>query len=177
MADTVDFTVHNIPGISEVVLREGALVSLTSAAAEVRVETTYPAISRIPPPPPRVSTSCEAARTWTLSGRHQTGAVGTVQIKLNKFLDCIPGTIEGTFYSNYLGSVPSFVATAEAEGAVFLSYTVAVVAVAPPAGQVFLPQAWDVTITVRSWSHDSKAAANIPFTWIAIARTATVTNF
>jgi hypothetical protein len=177
MNDTIEIKVPAIPGIRDIVLREEALVSLNSASADVRVETVYPLISRIPPPPPQVSSSCDKARTWTFSGSHMTGANGTVEIHLNKFLDCIPAVIDGVIYSNYIGSRPSFTATPESEEPVFLTCTIDVRALQPPQGQVFLPQALDVTIKVRSWKHDGTPAPNVAFNWIAIANTATVTNF
>jgi hypothetical protein len=177
MPNMRNISVPDIPGFSEIVLRELALVSLNNPAAEVRIETVFPAIVRIPPDPPRVTTSCESGSTWTFSAKHQTHADGTVEINLNKFLDCIPATIEGTLYSNYIGSVPHLAATSETDQPVFLSYTMDIKPVAPPPQQAFLPQAWDVTIKVRSWKPDGTPAPNIPFSWIAIARTATVTNF
>jgi hypothetical protein len=190
MNDIIEIKVPAIPGIRDIVLREEAFVSLNSASADVRVETVYPLISRIPPPPPQVTSSCDKAPTWTFSGSHMTGANGTVDIHLNKFLDCIPAVIRGVvvgqndlpavagvIYSNYIGSKPTFTATPESEQPVFLTCSIDVVGLQPPQGQVFLPQAWDVTIKVRSWKYDGTPAPKITFNWIAIARTATVTNF
>jgi hypothetical protein len=78
---------------------------------------------------------------------------------------------------NYIGSRPNFTATPETDQPVFLTCTIDADALQPPAGQVFLPQALDVTVRVRSWKHDGASATNIVFNWIAIMRTATVTNF
>lgn len=177
MPETIDIKVPAIPGIRNIVLREEALVSLNSASADVRVETVYPLISRVPPTPPQVTSSCDRARTWTFSGSHMTGANGTVEIHLNKFLNCITSSIDGVIYSNYIGSTPNFTATPESEAAVFLTCTIDVRALQPPQGQVFIPQALDIKIKVRSWQPDGTAAPNVPFNWIAIARVATVTNF
>jgi hypothetical protein len=177
MNDTIEIKVPSIPGIRDIVLREGALVSLNSASADVRAETVYPLISRVPPPPPQFTSSCDKARTWTFSGSHMTGANGVVAIQLNKFLDCIPTVIDGVIYSNYIGSRPHFAATPDSEEPVFLTCTIEVRALQPPQMQVFLPQAWDVVIRVRSWKHDGTPAPNVVFNWIALARTASVTNF
>jgi hypothetical protein len=119
-----------------------------------------------------------------------TGANGTVEIHLNKFLDCLPSVIKdvvvgendlpvtgGVIYSNYIGSWPHFTATPESQEPVFLTCTVDARALQPPPGQAFLPQAWDVKVRIRSWKHDGTPAPNIEFNWIAIARTASVTNY
>ncbi len=190
MPDAIEIRVPAIPNIREVVLREAVLISLDSAAAEVRVETVYPFISRIPPPPPRVSSSCDRTRTWTISGSHRTGANATAEIHLNKFLGCVESvirdvvvgpndqpTVGGVIYSTYIGSTPSFVATPESESAVFLTCSFTVAALQPPPGQAFLPQALDVKVKVKSWNHNGAAAADIEFNWIAVAKLASVTNF
>jgi hypothetical protein len=109
---------------------------------------------------------------------------------LNKFLDCLPGVIKdvvvgqndlpvagGVIYSNYIGSRPNFTATPESEEPVFVTCTIDATALQPPQGQAFLPQALDIKIKVRSWKHDGTPAPNVTFNWIAIAKTATVTNF
>src|SRR5262245_3672898 len=134
MNDSIEIKVSRIPGIREIVLREEVLVSLNSSAADVRTETIYPVITRIPPPPPRVNSYCESARTWTFSGSHMTGADGTVDIHLNKFLDCIPAVINGLLYSNYIGSPPHFTATPESNAAVFVTSIVNVNVLQPPPG-------------------------------------------
>jgi hypothetical protein len=103
---------HTYP---EIVFRENALVILNDTAADVSVETSNIFVQIGDEPKETVSTRCDSVRTWTISGKHRTGAKGTAVIKLNKFLDCIPATIEGTFYSNYIGSRPNFTATPEAE--------------------------------------------------------------
>ncbi len=172
----------------EIVLREGALVSLNSASADVRVETVF-RLRRLGEPP-QVISACDKASTWTFSGNHMTGDDGTVEIHLNKFLDCIPTTIrdvvvgqndqpavDSLLYSNYIGSRPNFTATPESEEPVFLTCSIDVIALQPPQGQVFFPQALDVKVTVRSWKHDGTSAPKVTFNWIAITRTATVTNF
>lgn len=63
MHETIEVKVPAIPGIRDIVLREEILVSLNSAAADVRAETVYPLISRIPPPSPQVTLSCDKAPT------------------------------------------------------------------------------------------------------------------
>jgi hypothetical protein len=189
MSEKIEFKVPDgliIP--REVVLREGVLVSLNSASADVRIETVF-RLRRLGEPP-EVTSSCEKASTWTFSGNHMTGADGTVEIHLNKFLVCIPTVIRdvvvgqndqpavaGVLYSNYIGSWPSFTATPESEEPVFLTCRIDVVSLQPPQGQAFLPQAMDVKIKVRSWKHDGTSAPKVTFNWIAITRTATVTNF
>jgi len=177
MNDTIEIKVPSIPGIREIVLREEALVSLNSASADVRVETTYQLITPVPPPPPEVTSSCDKARTWTFSSSHKTGANGTVDIHLNKFLDCITAAIDGVLYSSYIGSRPHFTATPESVEPVFLTCEITVVALQPPQGQFFIPQALDVTVRIRTWKHDGRPAPNVTFNWIAIARVAGVTNF
>ena len=132
MNETIEITVPNVPGIRDIVLREGVLISLNDASADVRVETVYPLITPIPPPPLQVTSSCDRARTWTFSGSQMTGGNGTVEIRLNKFLDCIPAAIEGVIYSNYIGSRPHFVATPESKEAVFLTCNIALNALQPP---------------------------------------------
>lgn len=172
----------------EIVLREGALVSLNRASADVRVETVF-RLRRLGDPP-QVTSTCDKASTWTFSGNHMTGEDGTVEIHLNKFLDCVPTVIRdvvvgqndlpavgGVLYSNYIGSRPSFTATPESEEPVFLTCSIDVMALQPPQGQAFLPQALDVKVKVRSWKHDGNSAPKVTFSWIAITRTATVTNF
>jgi hypothetical protein len=106
-----------------------------------------------------------------------TGADGTVDIHLNKFLDCIPAVINGVLYSNYIGSPPHFTATPESNAAVFVTSIVNVNVLQSPPGQVFLPQALDVVIRVNAWNHDGTAAPNTEFNWIAVVRGASVTNF
>lgn len=177
MSHTIEIKVPDTIAISQIVLREEALVSLNSASADVRVETVYPQILRIPEPPPQVTSSCDRARTWTFSGSHMTGANGTVEIYLNKFLDCIPVAIDGVLYFTYIGSRPNFTATPESEEPVLLTCTIDARPLQPPQGQAFLPQALDVTIKVTSWKHDGTPAPNVTFNWIAIALTAGVTNF
>jgi hypothetical protein len=172
----------------EIVLREGALVSLNSASADVRVETVF-RLRRLGEPP-QVTSSCDKASTWTFSGNHMTGDDGTVEIHLNKFLDCIPIVIRdvvvgqndlpavaGVLYSNYIGTMPSFTATPESEEPVFLTCSIDLMALQPPPGQAFFPQALDVKIKVRSWKHDGSSAPKVAFSWIAVTRSATVTNF
>jgi hypothetical protein len=165
------------PIYPEIVVRENALVILNDTAADVNIETSK-LFHRIGGEPNEtVATRCDSVRTWTISGKHRTGANGTAKINLNKFLDCIPATIEGTHYSNYIGSRPNFTATPEAEDPAFLTFTIDAQPTAPPPSQAFLPTAFDIEITVRTWQHDGTSAPNIPFSWIAIARTAVVTNF
>lgn len=177
MNDNNELRVPRIPGIREIVLREQAFVSLNNSSADVRVETVYQ-LTQIPLPPPQVTSSCDGARTWTFSGGHMTGANGQVEIHLNKFLDCVPASIEGVLSSNYIGSRPNFTATPETEEPIFLTCTIDATILQPPQGQVFLPQqALDVIVRVRSWRHDGTTAPNITFNWIAIARVVTVTNF
>ena len=172
----------------EIVLREEALVSLNRASADVRVETVF-RLRRLGDPP-QVTSFCDKASTWTFSGNHTTGADGTVEIHLNKFLDCLPGVIRdvvvgpndvpavgGVLNANFIGSRPSFTATPESEEPVFLTCRIDVVGLQPPQGQAFLPQALDVKVKIMSWKHDGKSAPNVTFSWIAITRTATVTNF
>jgi hypothetical protein len=189
MSEKVEFEIpagHMIP--HEIILREEAIVSLSRAAADVRVETVF-GLARVGEPP-RVTSSCERASTWTFSGNFATGADGTVEIHLNKFLDCLPSVIRdvvvgpndqpavgGVIYSNYIGSMPSFTATPESKEPVFLTYSVDAMVLQPPAGQAFLPQALDVKIKVRSWTHDGDPAPKVVFSWIAITRLAAVTNF
>ncbi len=174
--DNIEINLPNIPGVREIVLREQSFVSLNNDSANVRVETIYP-LFRIPPPPPQVTSTCDKARTWTFSGSHITGVNGTVEIHLNEFLDCLPTTIDGAIYSNYIGSWPSFTATPESEEPIFLTCTIDAQVLQPPQGQVFLPQALDIKIRVRSWRHDGTPAPNVTFNWITIARIASVTNF
>ncbi len=177
MSDTIELKIPATPGIRNVVLREESLVSLNSSSADVRIETVYPLISPIPPPPPQVTSHCDGVRIWSFSGSHMTGSNGIVDIHLNKFLDCIPAVVDGIIYSNYIGSVPNFIATPESEEPVFVTCTIDARVLQPPQGQAFLPQAMDITIRARSWKHDGIPAPNVMFSWIAIARTATVTNF
>jgi hypothetical protein len=151
-------------------------VSLNSASAEVRVEPVSPRISRIPAKPPEVSASCNSVRTWTFSGRHQTHNNGEVTINLNKFLECVSASIEGVIHSNYIGSLPHFTATPESEEPAFLTCTIDAKKIAPPPGQVFLPQALDITIKVVGWKHDGNPAPDVAFNWIAVAVVATATN-
>lgn len=134
MNDIIEIKVPRIPGILDIILREGVLISLISTSADVRIETVYPAIKRIPPPPPRVTSSCERARTWTFSGSHMTGVNGTVEIHLNKFLDCIPAVIDGVINSNYIGSPPHFTATPESNEAVFVTCIITANGLQPPGG-------------------------------------------
>lgn len=177
MNEDVDIRISRVPGVRDVVLREQAFVILSSDSADARVETKYPLISRIPPPEPEVTSACDKTRTWTFSGSHMTGSNGAVDIHLNKFLECIPAAIDGVIYSNFIGSRPHFAATAETDEPVFVTYTIRTEPLEPPQGQVFLPQAWDVTVSVRTWKHDGTPAPNVEFSWIAIADTASVTNF
>ncbi|MGD8944911.1 MAG: hypothetical protein PVJ37_16720 [Desulfobacterales bacterium] len=158
----------------ELVVRENALVILNDTAADVNVETSNFFARLGEKPDQAVTTRCESVRTWTISGKHSTGSNGTARIFLNKFLECIPGKIDGTHYSNYIGSRPNFSASPETEDPAFLTFTIdAQPTPPPPQGQIFLPTAYDIEITVRSWKHDGNAAPNIPFSWIAIAQTAT----
>jgi hypothetical protein len=90
--------VPSVPGIRQIVLREQALVTLNSSSADVRVETVYQ-LTQIPLPPPTVTSSCEGARTWILSGSHKTGDNGLAEIHLNKFLDCVTVAIDGVLNS------------------------------------------------------------------------------
>jgi hypothetical protein len=190
MADTINIKLPVVPGIREIVLREEALVYLDSAAADVRVETVYPLIRQVHPPPPRVTSNCDKIRAWTFSGSHMTNAAGTVEIHLNKFLNCVgsvikdvepdasgvPVTREVT-YSNYIGNKPNFTATPESPEAVFVTTTISMTPLQPPQGQFFTPQAFDVKVTVHSWKHDGTAAPNVEFDWVAIGTLATVSNF
>ncbi|MGD9084574.1 MAG: hypothetical protein PVJ41_06375 [Desulfobacterales bacterium] len=158
----------------ELVVRENALVILNDTAADVNVETSnfFPRLGERPNP--TVTTRCDSVRTWTISSKHSTGSNGIAKIFLNKFLECIPGKIEGTGLSNYIGSRPNFSATPETEDPAFLTFAIDV-QTTPPISDVhiFAPTAYDIEITVRSWKHDGNAAPNIPFSWIAIAQTAT----
>lgn len=186
MSGKIEFEVPvglSIP--SEIVLREGVFVSLNSAAAGVQAETVF----RLRPlgVPPQVTSFCNNERTWTFSGSHMTGDNGTVEIYLNKFLDCIPTvirdvvvgqndlpTVAGVFRSNYIGSRPSFIATPESEEPVFLTCAIDARILQPRQSQdFFYPQALDITVKVRSWKHDGTLAPKITFNWIAITSIAT----
>jgi hypothetical protein len=161
----------------EIIVRENALVILNDAAADVNVETSNFFHRLGVEPDQTVKTRCDSVRTWTISGKHSTGTNGIAKINLNKFLECIPGKIEGTIYANYIGSRPNFTATPETEDPAFLTFTIDAQPIPAPPGQGFIPTAYDIEITVRSWQHDGNAAPNIPISWIAIAQTAVVTNF
>lgn len=173
----MSFRIPEIP-FSEIVVRELALVQKNDSAAEVFVETRYPPIGRIGHEPRGRSTStCTRARTWTFSGSHVTDSRGIVVIKLTRFLSCIDDAIDGVIYSEYIGSLPSFVATPKTDSAVFVTTQIDAVALQPPPQQVFSPEALDVTVTLKSWRHDGTAAPGVEVNWIAICRIGSVTNF
>ena len=158
----------------EVVVRENALVILNDAAADVNIETSRFFIRIEGERNETVSTRCDSVQTWTILGKHRTGTDGKAKINLNKFLDCIPGTIENAHDSNYIGSRPNFTATPETEDPAFLTFTIDDRTIdAPPTG-VISPAALEIDITVRSWNHGGNPAAYIPFNWIAIARTSII---
>lgn len=161
----------------EVVVRENALVILNDAAADVNIETSRFFIRIGGERNETVSTRCDSVHTWTISGKHRTGTNGKAKINLNKFLDCIPGTIESAHHSKYIGSRPNFTATPEAEDPAFLTFTIDDQPIDAPPTEAFFPMALEIEITVRSWNHGGNPAANIPFNWIAIARTAIIVNF
>ena len=167
------------PGpLSDTTVREAALVLRNDFAALSMVDTIHPR-QRIGGRPqlPSVSFKCDSTRVWTFAGTHTTGSDGRLQIKLAKFLDCIPMSIDGSMYSNYIGSVPSFVATAQTEAPVLVTCTIEALPLQPPQGQAFAPQAFDITVDVRTWNHDGSAKPNVPFGWVAVARISNVSNF
>ncbi len=177
MNENVEIVLPNL-GTREIVLREQTLVSLNKNSANVRVETIYqyPSLLIQPPPTPQITNTCDKALTWTFSSNHITGLAGVIEIHLNKFLYCVPSTIEGVIYSNYIGSWPSFTATPESEEPIFLTFTIDGRVLQPPQGQHFFPLALDIRILVRSWKPDGTFAPNITFNWIAIAQVGSVTN-
>ena len=160
----------------EVVVRENALVILNDAAADVIIETSRFFIRIGGERNETVSTRCDKVHTWTVSGKHSTGTDGIAKINLNKFLECIPATIESKHYSKYIGSRPNFTATPETEDPAFLTFTIDDRPIDAHPTEAFLPAALEIEITVRSWNHGGNPAANIPFNWIAIARTAISSN-
>ena len=165
MSDMKEREILLTPGVTLVTATEEVLVSLireNENSEEVKVETRQRLA--IPPPPPLVRTTCEKASVWTLSGSHRTGANGRHSIHLNKFLttDCLDGVDAGTTF----GSWPSFIATPESQEPVFVTYTIQ----AQPSGGGFFPPPLDLTVEVFSWQNDGTPAANIPFSWVAIAR-------
>jgi hypothetical protein len=178
MPNPTDPVLVNPAGARDVIVTERVLVSLNNTSSDVQTVTTYHfPPTKIPPDPPKVSATCDPARTWTFSGRHETGADGTISIEFSKFLKCVSTVIEGTLYSNYIG-LPHFVATPLTDQPCFLSFTVHATALHPPPGQAFLPpDAQDVSVRVKSWNHDGTPAPKITLDWIAIARLVTVTNF
>jgi hypothetical protein len=186
MSEMIDIKIPSTPGVRDVVLTENVFISINSASADVEITTSHALISRNPPPPPRVTNHCEDALTWTFSGSHVTGSKGTVEIHLNKFLDCaafkyvVVGEADAPvvvkWQDNYIGSMAHFTATPESEEPVFLTTTVNLSPLPPHPGRFFKPDPLDVKVTISSWKHDGKPAANVAFNWIAVARTASYSD-
>ena len=170
--------VYEIPGsiYPELVIRENALVILNDAAADVNIETSRFFIRIEGERNETISTKCDSVGTWTISGKHRTGTNGDARIHLNKFLECIPASIQNAANLNYISSRPNFNATPESEKPAFLTFTIEEQVLDEAISGYVSPTPLDIKITVRSWDQNGDPLAHIPFSWIAIARTAIYLN-
>jgi len=168
-------------------LRQSVLLCFNRGVNNAETTSVYrqPFVIGRPIEPIEVSESCRRTYSWDFCGFQNTGINGKIQIHLNSFFNCAsePSFTREEFNgievrsAKFLHRLFSFVATANSEEPVFLTYKIEVEpAVRPPdvgnSGIYFERSAVEVKVTVSSWSHDGRPATNVAISWNACAEMA-----
>lgn len=160
---SINLTIPNFP-FGDIRVYQNTLINFNSRLDSVVKELVYNQIQVADRPiePKEEREWCGKGFSWSFSGYQRTLVNGTAVIDLNELLNCvdeppdapIPDPAPPTKFSvKTLQNLSSFIATANTDQPIFLTYT----------RDRFI-------ITVRSWNSNGTRAKNIDFSWTACAQ-------